>query len=315
MKSTLRQTVKGLARAMSVAAFGLLSATASPGIELHAQEILAVPSAREASRVRSAVATPNRGTTLNALGIVSTTTDSTEKVKENERAYWLAFWNQDPTELLSGARLAVGSDNGSLYTQLASIVSGRWKVNAATTLSAAKQESSEEEAETAADETTTDADDQKAAFQRFLAGGGNLSLGGVYPFRPHYWDDAAGYVFFVPRGWVDIPSLSNTDNVQSYGTDLGIELDYHRLSSEDGSPFLVFQLRGSVAVGSGAFYDGIGLSRHRPFVYAAPSVSFVARERVKFGVSGFIGPGSLNRHGRVQVNVTLLDKPKNVSRR
>jgi hypothetical protein len=310
MHRTIRQVVAGLTQLMSMGILGLLPVTA-PSV-LHGQEILAIPSARAASRVPRQVATEStRSALLSSMGIAPNTTDSTERLKENERAYWLTFWNQDPTTLLSGARLAVGSDNGSLYTQLASIVSGRWKVNAGTTLSAAKQGASDNEAQTAADEPSTETDEQKAAFQRFLAGGGNLSLSGVYPFKPHRWNEAAGYVFFVPRGWVDVPSLSNTDNVKSYGTDLGVELDYHRLRSDDDSPFLVFQLRGSVALGSAAFYDGIGVSRHSVFVYAAPSVAFVAQDRVKLGVSGFIGPGSLNRHGQVQVNVTLLDKPKN----
>lgn len=212
------------------------------------------------------------------------------------------LWANEPDQLLPGAQLNMGASSGALLTELATVVSGAWRISAATALAVAAQDTEGEEgAEPGKDPTT--------AFKTFVAGGGNLSLQGVRPvaFRPAGRSNQ--YLLAVPRAWVDVPALGTTDDVRSGGGEIGAEYQYHRLADEGGKPFLVLQLRGSLVAGSKEFYQRIGHSDERPFAYLAPAASFFVADQVKIGVVGFVGPSTFRKQPRVQVSFGIL-KPK-----
>lgn len=212
------------------------------------------------------------------------------------------LWANEPDQLLPGAQLNLGASNGALLTELAGVISGAWRISAATALAVETQDTGDEEG------TSETGQDSTAAFKTFLAGGGNLSLQGVRPiaFRPT--DRSNQYFLAVPRAWVDVPGLGTTDDVRSGGAEIGAEYQYHRLADEGSRPFLVFQLRGGLVVGSKEFYQGIGHSKERPFGYVAPALSFFVADQVKIGVTGFVGPSTFRDQPRVQVSLAILNK-------
>ncbi|HEX6371290.1 MAG TPA: hypothetical protein VF006_20395 [Longimicrobium sp.] len=214
------------------------------------------------------------------------------------------FWNQQPTELLVGSRFAFAEEEATLHSELAAVLSGAWRFSVGSTLSVSTgQGEGGDNVETAAEEDDATAE---KAFKTFLAGGGNLSLQAVRPIGVRGGNYNAQFLFLTPRGWVNIPTVGVSENVDNGGAEIGAEYQYHRLRTDDGAPFLVVQLRGGVAFGTAKFHESIGRTEHSPFAYLAPALNFVVQDRVKIGVLGFFGPDSFDEMPRFRVNFEIL---------
>jgi hypothetical protein len=217
------------------------------------------------------------------------------------------FWNQQPTELLVGSRFSFAEEEATLHSELASVLSGAWRFSVGSTLgvSTGEEEDKEGEVDAQAEEDNAVAAQEKA-FKTFLAGGGNLSLTAVRPIGVRSGNYNAQFLFLTPRAWVNVPAVGVSENVDNGGAEFGAEFQYHRLRTDNGAPFLVFQLRGGVAFGTDKFHESIGRTSHAPFTYLAPALNLVVQDRVKIGVLGFIGPDSFNEMPRFRVNFEVL---------
>ena len=213
------------------------------------------------------------------------------------------FWNQQPTELLVGSRFAFAQEEATLHTELAAVLSGAWRFGLGTTLSvdATKEDATEDPAATAEDDEAAE-----KAFKTFLIGGGNVSLQAVRPIAIRADSYNAQFLFLAPRAWVNVPTIGVTENVDNGGAEIGAEYQYHRLRTDNRSPFLVFQLRGGLAFGTSQFHESLGRTSHSAFAYLAPALNFVVQDRVKIGVLGFVGPNRFDEMPRFRVNFEVL---------
>jgi hypothetical protein len=233
---------------------------------------------------------------------------------ENDAAL---FWANDTTAILPGATLAPGSNEASIYTELASVLSGGWRFAVGTTLSVSTsgedEEAAPENSDAAAQEEETDTETN---FRRFTAGGGNLSLSGILPVALQNGSYSSHMVFFVPRAWANIPGLSDTENVDNFGGEIAGEYQYHRYAREinaDGTlgpraatPFLTLQVHGGLVHGTKPFYRSIGREEGEIFPYLAPTLSIVMQEKVKLGVTYFWGFGAFREHESLRINFSLI---------
>jgi hypothetical protein len=218
------------------------------------------------------------------------------------------FWNHQPTELLVGSRFAFAEEEATLHSELVAVLSGAWRFSVGSTLSvnATGGDGGEEGEEAGAADEADAGDATEKAFKTFLAGGGNLSLQAVRPLLARSGGYNAQFLFLTPRAWVNIPTIGVSENVDNGGAELGAEVQYHRLRTDDGAPFLVLQVRGGLAFGTSKFHESIGRTEHSPFAYVAPALNFVIQNRVKIGVLGFFGPDSFDEMPRFRVNFEVL---------
>ncbi|HEY7767687.1 hypothetical protein [Longimicrobium sp.] len=216
------------------------------------------------------------------------------------------FWNHQPTELLVGSRFAFAQEEATLHTEVAAVLSGAWRFGLGTTLSvdATQDDATEDATATAAEDE--EVNDAEKAFKTFLIGGGNVSLQAVRPIAIRADTYNAQFLFFAPRAWLNVPTIGVTENVDNGGAEVGAEYQYHRLRTDNRSPFLVFHLRGGLTFGTSKFHESLGRSSHSAFAYLAPALNFVVQDRVKIGVLGFVGPNSFNEMPRFRLNFEVL---------
>jgi hypothetical protein len=216
----------------------------------------------------------------------------------------IAFWGEKPARLLPGSSLALGSKSAALYSEIAGIVSGTTRFAVGTTISSAVKEQP--------DSAETDGSDTRAGFQRFVAGGGNLSLAATRPLAVLLGNHTTHFLYMTPRGWVNVPTLSDAENIEDLGGEIAGEYQYHRRAMPaDSTPFFVVSVRGGLVRGSDQFYNTIGLKNHGSwgFWYVAPTGTFIVAEKVQLGITWLMGPKDLQRQGRVRLNLSLLSKP------
>jgi hypothetical protein len=222
------------------------------------------------------------------------------------------FWQTRPVELLASATLAPGSEQTALFTELVGVLSGAWRVGLGTALAVGLARGSDGTVDEEPDPGDAD-DDGSAAFRRFLAGGGNLSLAGYRPLLIGNASSSSHLVLLIPRAWVDIPTLSSTERVESFGAEMAAEYQYHRYRSEwvDDSlsrsevPFLTLHARLAAATGPRAFHHALGRSTSRPLLYTVPTLNLNFAEGVRVGASFFYGFGSLQRHETIRLHLTI----------
>jgi hypothetical protein len=149
----------------------------------------------------------------------------------------------------------------------------------------------------------------EAGFSRFLAGGGALSVQGIRPLARF---QAGGYTrgafVFAPRGWVNIPQLASSEDVDNYGGEVALSFLLQRYSNTGKEPFLNLEVRGSWAGGSDEFYQSIGRENTVAFLYIVPSISLAVEERVNVSISTFIASKFATDDGGVRVTFSLLNK-------
>jgi hypothetical protein len=207
------------------------------------------------------------------------------------------FWGEARSGILPGANLGLGSDNAAIYTELGHVLSGSWRVAVGTTISATDTDS---------DSTETE---RNPSLDRFIAGGGSLSIQALRPlFLFEWWDMNRGAIILAPRAWVNIPTLSSADGVDDYGGELGVAAIYQRQNNAN-QPFLTAEMRFGWVAGSNAFYAGIGDADASNFVYWAPSLTLSVIDQVNIGVSTFLN-SDLVETPSLRVNLTLLNKKK-----
>jgi len=258
------------------------------------------------------------------------TNNSPDSVRSARRraAAWLArwnvltteegaarFWASDKIEILPAAALSPGSDKAAIYAELGSVITGAWRVAVGTTLAVATGNGSES---TGGTEAAADSEDDNAdtEFQKFVAGGGNLSLSGIRPLALQNGNYDSNMVFFIPRVWANVPSLSDADNVNNFGGELAVEYQYQRYARRmktDGTleempdaPFITLQVRGGVVHGTNDFYRGIGRPSGGVFPYVSPTLSLVMAGTVKVGVTYFFGPDDFRSHQNLRINFSMV---------
>lgn len=191
------------------------------------------------------------------------------------------FWGEATKSLVSGTRLTLDDSRGSAYTELGQVHSGSWRLVVATTLAVSTDEKS--------GEARADSAQTASALARFAAGGGNLSIGGN---RPIVLAKLGGYtrggLFFMPRAWLNVPSLSSAQGVTDYGGELAASLLVQRYANDE-SPFLTFELRGGIASGSREFHQSLQRTSTRSFGFAVPSVTVAVRDQINLSLSTLMG--------------------------
>lgn len=221
------------------------------------------------------------------------------------------FWASDKTEILPAAALSPGSDKAAIYTELGAVITGGWRVAVGTTLAVSTGSESTDEAEAAAEAADVDAE-----FQKFVAGGGNLSLSGIRPLALQNGNYDSNMIFLIPRAWANIPSLGDADNVDNFGGELALEYQYQRYARSmkaDGTldempdaPFLTLQVRGGLVHGTNDFYRGIGRPSAGVFPYVSPTLSIVMAGTVKVGVTYFFGPDDFRNRQNLRLNFSMV---------
>jgi hypothetical protein len=192
------------------------------------------------------------------------------------------FWGEASTKLLPGSRIALGSGEAALYTEIGAVNSGPWRFAVGTTLAVAGEEEETDESAPA---------EENAARNRFVAGGGSLSLQGIRPLvLAQLGQYSRGGLLFVPRGWINLPELTSSDDITDYGGELAgaVILQRHR---NDGERFMTLETRSGWVYGSGDFYESVGLGDGSSFLYVAPTLTLAIQEQVNIGVSTFLTEG------------------------
>lgn len=219
------------------------------------------------------------------------------------------FWGTSQVTVLPAASLVPSENSGTIFTELAAVLSAGWRFALSTTLSVGESDDGE----------SVNADDgaQPAStgetFRRFLVGGGNVSFSAYRPIGTAAGGAGAHTLFLIPRAWTNVPTLSTADNVSNFGGETALEYQYLRFKQEwDGTqmgaasanPFLTLQIRIGVVSGSRAFYDAIG----RPsgtFMYTTPAVNLTFTDDVRVGAAYFYGFGALRKHESLRFHMTL----------
>lgn len=209
------------------------------------------------------------------------------------------FWGEAQSGILPGSTIGLGSGNAAIYTEVGHVLSGAWRLSVGTTVAVAEEEVNEEPEAQQQDETPL-------GLNRFIAGGGSLSLQAL---RPIWLIQAGQYsrlgVIGIPRAWVNLPQLTSAENVDNYGWEAAASVLYQR-QQNDSTPFLTIELRGGLAAGSEAFYQGIGHDDASSFVYLAPTVTISVVDQVNIGASYFWSP-DLDSPGGIRLNLSLLN--------
>lgn len=234
------------------------------------------------------------------------------------------FWASQKVALLPGSSLSLGSDKAALYSEMAAVHSGAWRFAVGTTLAVATDGEEDDAGEDGngdggAAQVGEEAE-TPSGFQKFVAGGGNLSLAALRPIGLRNGDYNSQLLFAIPRAWVNIPSLNDAADVNDYGGELALEYHYQRyarslertaaeLDTTD-APFFTLQLRGGVVHGSSSFFRTIGRAEEKLFVYLAPTAQFIIQDKIKVGVTTFIGPRDFREHRGVRVNFAIVPERK-----
>lgn len=209
--------------------------------------------------------------------------------------------------LLPGASVSPGTDRTAVYTELGSALSGGWRFVLGTAL-AVKTGGEEQDEAAAAQEDATDTD---AGFRRFIAGGGNLSLGAMRPLALRSGTFSNHVIVAAPRVWSNIPSLGDADAVDDFGGEIAAEyqyLRYERNMASDTMPeraFLVLQLRTGLVAGTNSFYRTVGRENGHAFGYTVPTLSLSFGNGVRVGVSYFYAFGAFSDHESLRFHVNL----------
>lgn len=213
------------------------------------------------------------------------------------------FWGEARSGILPGSSIGLGSGSAAIYTEIGHVLSGTFRFAVGTTVAIA--EGDEDEAQQGAQQQA----DTPPGLNRFIAGGGSVSLQAL---RPIWLIQAGTYnrlaVVAAPRVWANLPQLTSAKNVDDYGWDASTTLLYQR-HQNDTSPFLTVELRGGVVAGSSAFYQGIGHDAASKFVYLAPTVTVAIAHQVNIGASYFWSP-DLDSPGGIRLNLSLLNKDR-----
>lgn len=213
------------------------------------------------------------------------------------------FWGEAQSGILPGSSIGLGSGNAAIYTEVGHVLSGAWRLSVGTTVAVAEEEEEDDDPEAQQQAETP------LGLDRFISGGGSLSLQAL---RPLWLIQAGQYsrlgVIGIPRAWVNLPQLTSSDDVDDYGWEAAASLLYQRHRNE-GSPFLTVEVRGGLAAGSTAFYEGIGHDEASKFVYLAPTVTVSLVDQVNVGASYFWSP-DLDSPGGIRLNLSLLNRGK-----
>lgn len=211
------------------------------------------------------------------------------------------FWTERRKSLLPGSGIALGTGRGAVYTELAEVLSGSWRFSTGTTLAVAAGDSATP-AESEAKQVST-------AFGRFVAGGGNLALQGTRPLvLANFGEHTGGALLLIPRVWLNVPELSSADGISDYGGEAAASILLQRRDN-NSNPFLNFEVRGGIVIGSTEFYETIGRTEHERFAYLAPSLTFALQDQVNFGVSTFISR-AFKDEKTVTLRLNLLNKSR-----
>lgn len=211
------------------------------------------------------------------------------------------FWTENRRSLLPGSSIGLGTNRGAINTELAEVLSGAWRFSAGTTLAVAANDTA-----AATDPTSQEI---SSGFGRFVAGGGNLSLQGIRPLvLANFGEHTGGALLFIPRVWLNVPELSSATGISDYGGEAAGSILLQRRDNLH-NPFLSFEVRGGIVVGSSEFYDTIGRTDRESFAYLAPSLTFTLQDQVNIGVSTFIS-GAFKSEKTMTLRLTLLNKSK-----
>lgn len=220
------------------------------------------------------------------------------------------FWGSNKVSLLPATRLSPGSDETTIFTELAAALSGGWRFVLATALAVGEERED--------DDTLAPADQENAAFSRFIGGGGNLSFAAARPIGTAAGGASAHLLFLTPRAWGNLANFGLSDDVTNFGAEMAMEYHYQRyeqkfvsgaLGPRAESPFLVLTVRAGNVYGSKPFYDGLG-RKSGTFLYTVPSVILSFRDDVRVGVSYFWAFGALREHEKLRFHVTLNPERK-----
>lgn len=236
---------------------------------------------------------------------------------------WGGLSNDEAAELwpkmslLPAASVSPGSDRTALFTELAQALSGGWRFSLATALAV----ETKEDEEAAEDEASDEAADAETGFRRFLAGGGNLSLAATRPMALRGGTFTNQLLFFSPRVWSNLPTLSDADAIEDFGGEIGAEYQYLRYARSRSSdtrpelPFFAVQVHTGLVLGTNDFYRTIGHADERMFVYTVPTLNLQFENGVKLGVSYFYAFGDFSDHENLRFHIALSPPKKEEGQR
>lgn len=230
------------------------------------------------------------------------------------------FWGAAQKEILPAAKLALGGNDRAVYTELGHVLSGAFRFVIGSTLSIEKKEPPVEE-ETPPGTDEPQVGQQRAeeppktrkavpgdAFERFMVGGGALSLQITRPVGLGTWGDYfRGALMASSRIMANIQDPFDAGRVDDYGWELALSGLVQR-TSNSGNPFLTLELQAGYVGGSNAFWSTLGNEDASRMWYVAPSLHLSIIDKVSLGAAThfnteFHSPG-------LRLNVSLSNRSR-----
>jgi len=220
-----------------------------------------------------------------------------------------AFWRQPGFSTLNVGSISGNGQQGAAFTELASPFLHPIRVSVNSVLASGADEAESDDTPGTSQAAPDGADDSNAsesAVTRFLNGGGLVNVGFAWPaIHAALPNEAASVmVLLAPRFGATLPALGASRRDSTLIYDAGSE--FH-LKATDliGGAGVFFQLRWSLAGGTGQFADLLGTSK-KSFAYSTISTGFVLGERYTVTAGRTLsGPASLRRPGW-QVGITAV---------